>query len=165
MNDNRYSKLVEQLMQIQWILIRSHHQYHHNMGLMENPYRGQGRILKILKMKPEITQKELLELLDMRPQSLGTLLRKLEQKGYITRTTMQNDKRAMIIRLTDKGANAEIQDDKQLGLETLFDCLSDEEQLQLSEYLSRIINEWRGDSDKGPDFEQFGYGGFRGWHR
>ena len=41
--------------------------------------RGQGRVLAILKMQPEISQKELLYLLDMRPQSLGELLSKLEK--------------------------------------------------------------------------------------
>ena len=51
-----------------------------------NPHRGQGRVLSILKLKPEITQKELTYLLDMSKQALGELLKKLENCGYITRT-------------------------------------------------------------------------------
>jgi DNA-binding MarR family transcriptional regulator len=156
------SNLLEQFTQIQWLLVRHHHNHHHHhhmdFGLMGNPYRGQGRVLKLLKMQPEITQKELSDLLDMRPQSLGDLLKKLEQKGYVTRTPSENDKRAMIIRLTEKGANEEIGDEEQLGFNSLFQCLSEEEQVQLSEYLKRIIDNWRNDDDR-----DFGHG-FHGFH-
>lgn len=165
MSGNKYSELVEQFMQIQWLLIRHNHHNHRAFGLTGNPYRGQGRILKLLKLKPEITQRELLELLNMRPQSLGDLLRKLEQKGYITRTPSEEDKRVMVIRLTEKGRSAEIQDDKQLGFETLFDCLSEEEQDRLSEYLRRIINDWQGEKDNDFGFENFRHGIYHGWHR
>lgn len=165
MSENKYSLLVEQFMQIQWLLIRHHHHNHMAFGLTGNPYRGQGRVLKLLKMQPEITQKELSDLMDMRPQSLGDLLRKLEQKGYITRIQAENDKRAMIIRLTEKGAKAEIQDDKQLGFETLFDCLAEEEQIRLSEYLKRIIDDWRGDDEHEFGFGYPGFDGFWGRHK
>ncbi|MBE6831002.1 MarR family transcriptional regulator [Clostridium sp. KNHs216] len=163
MSESKYSGLVEQFMQIQWLLIRHHHHNHMAFGLTGNPYRGQGRVLKLLKMKPEITQKELSDLMDMRPQSLGDLLKKLEQKGYITRTPSEDDKRVMIIRLTEKGKNAEIQDDRQLGFETLFDCLSEEEQTKLGEYLERIIDDWRGDNEQEFGFGHFGHDGF--WNR
>ena len=59
----------------------------------------------MLKLKPEISQKELSDLLDMRPQSLGELLGKLERNGYITRTPSERDQRVLIIRLTDAGKN------------------------------------------------------------
>jgi DNA-binding MarR family transcriptional regulator len=165
MSENKYSELMKQFMQIQWLMIRHSHHNHMAFGPLGNPYRGQGRVFKLLKLKPEITQKELSELLDMRPQSLGDLLKKLEQNGYITRTPSEEDKRVMIIRLTEKGRSAEIQDDKQLGVETLFDCLSEEEQVQLSEYLKRIIDDWQSESGGDFDFENFGHGGHWGWHR
>jgi hypothetical protein len=44
--------------------------------------------LKLLKMQPEITQKDLSDLLDMRPQSLGTLLKKLA--GVLYGSVRQN---------------------------------------------------------------------------
>jgi DNA-binding MarR family transcriptional regulator len=127
---------------------------------MGNPYRGQGRVLKLLKLKPETTQKELSDLLDMRPQSLGDLLNILEQIGYITRRPSENDKRAMMIRLTEKGANEEIGDEKQLGFDSLFNCLSEEEQARLREYLKRIIDDWRGDTE-----HDFGFGFHDFYHR
>lgn len=165
MSGNKYSELVEQFLQIQWLLIRHNHHNHMAFGLMGNPYRGQGRVLKLLKLKPEITQKELSELLDMRPQSLGDLLKKLEQKGYITRTPSEEDKRVMMICLTEKGRNAELQDDKQLGFETLFDCLSEEEQSQLSEYLKRIIDDWQGGNENNFGSGNFGHDSYWRWHK
>lgn len=166
MSESMYSELMEQLMQIQWRLIRHTHRNRMMHGFMGNPYRGQGRVLKLLKMQPEISQRDLLELLDMRPQSLGDLLRKLEQKGYITRTPSEEDKRVMIIRLTEKGKEAEIQNDRQLGFETLFDCLSDEEQAQLSSYLKRIVDSWQDDESPDFDFKDFRPGPpFWGWRK
>ncbi|MDR1070316.1 MAG: MarR family transcriptional regulator [Gracilibacteraceae bacterium] len=148
--------LLEQFMQVHLLLMRNHHHNHMIFGLMGNPHRGQGRVLKLLKLKPEITQRELSDLLDMRSQSLGDLLKKLEKKGYITRTPSENDRRAMIIRLTEKGANEEMGNEK-LGFDSLFDCLSAEEQVRLSEYLQRLIDDWRGDTrrDFGFRFHDF----------
>ena len=133
--------LYELFSQFYWFIARQRHFNHfHNLSSISNPYRGQGRILKILKLKPEMSQKELSELLDIRAQSLGELLRKLEQNGYLTRVTSETDKRAMIIKLTDKGLNAEIGDDRQNGYDRIFKCLSEEEQETLANLLERLIN-------------------------
>jgi len=154
MNQDNH-RLLEQFMQINWLLMRRHH-HHHPLGIgTGNPYRGQGRVLKLLKLKPEITQKELSELLDMRPQSLGDLLQKLEQKGCITRTPSESDKRAMLIRLTEKGANEELDDVNPSGYDALFQCLSEEEQQCLGEYLGRLIEDWRGDDARAMHFGDY----------
>ena len=71
--------LIEQFTRIEWLLHRYHQQNHTHHGPMADPRRGQGRVLAILKMKPEISQKELSFLLDMTPQSLGEFLSKLEK--------------------------------------------------------------------------------------
>lgn len=163
MSESKTRELIQQFMQIQWRLMRQTHRNHMAHGFMGNPYRGQGRVLKLLKMQPEISQRDLLELLDMRPQSLGDLLRKLEQKGYITRTPSAQDKRVMMIRLTEKGRNAEVQDDRELGFEALFDCLSDEEQAQLSAYLERILDSWQENEPDASDFREFRHGNGPYW--
>ena len=92
-------ELMERLMRMQWLLNRYFHRNLRDRGV---PYSGQGRVLKVLKIKPEIPQKELSEILGMRPQSIGELLSKLEKKGYITRTPSPNDKRVIIVHLTEK---------------------------------------------------------------
>jgi len=92
-------------------------------------------------MNPEITQKELSFLLDMRPQSLGELLMKLERSGCITRTASENDKRVMDICLTDEGLEAANRAGKEAYSAGLFSSLSKDEQAALGGYLGRIITE------------------------
>lgn len=110
-------------------------------GPMANPHRGQGRVLSILKLQPEISQKELSYMLDMRSQSLGELLSKLERNGFITRTPSDEDRRVMIIKLTEAGKEAAGKvEQKSADTSEVFDCLNDEEQIKLGEFLDRIAD-------------------------
>lgn len=106
-------------------------------GPLGNPHRGQGRILALLQLQPEITQKELTFLLDMRPQSLGELLAKLEAKGYLTRRPSTKDRRVMVIQLTEEGkAAAEVATSSETG--NVFQQLSQIEKSQLSNILGKL---------------------------
>lgn len=134
---------------------------------MHDPNRGQGRVLSILKLKPEISQKDLAYLLDMRGQSLGELLMKLEKAGYITRTPSGDDRRAMNIRLTEAGIAAAEQTEKsQEESGRFFDCLSGEEQEQLAGILRKIIMAMEKEIDEDYDavWEEAGRPG-SGMHR
>lgn len=131
--------LIEQFTRVEWLLHRYHQQNHTHHGPMGDPRRGQGRVLAILKLQPEISQKELSYLLNMRPQSLGELLSKLEKSGYITRTPAETDRRVMNIKLTKEGAEVTEAVEQEFSFDKSFKCLSEEEQKNLSGYLSRII--------------------------
>lgn len=120
------------------MLRRYRQQVHMLRGAVVDPHRGQGRILAILKLQPEITQRELSYLLDMRPQSIGELLSKLERSGYITRVPSEEDRRVLMIRLTEAGRNAGEQQENGAG--GIFDCLNEEEQRTLKGYLDRITD-------------------------
>ena len=150
--------LIMQFTRVEWLLHRYHQQNHTHFGPMGDPRRGQGRVLAILKMQPEISQKELSYLLDMRPQSLGELLSKLEKSGYITRTPSENDRRVMNIKLTEAGMNATETTEPEFSFDKMFECLSEEEQKNLSSYLDRIIETLEsqlGDEEQaGPGFGQ-----------
>lgn len=76
--------------------------YRKNFGGLD-PWQGQGRILSALRRRHSISQKELGLLLDLRPQSLGELLQKLEANEYINRYRSPTDKRGLIVELTAKG--------------------------------------------------------------
>lgn len=143
----------EQLQQLQLLMYRV--SFHDFMGGgWHNPHRGQGRVLAILKLKPEISQKELGYLLDMSKQSLAELLAKLERNGYITREPSEEDKRVMTIRLTEKGRKAaEGVDNDSLETTKLLDCLNEEELASFSDYLGRIIRRYE-ERFPGEDFEQ-----------
>lgn len=108
-----------------------------------NPHQGQGRVLMLLKMQPKITQKQLAYLLDMRPQSLGELLTKLEKSGYITRTPSTEDRRVMVVKLTEAGLEvaAKMTDEPET---TIFDQLNEEEQIQFSQLLNKLSDYMEG---------------------
>ena len=131
--------LLEKFYQLTWLLRRSMMGHVRNRGPMGAPYQGQGRILSLLKLKPEISQKELSHILNIRSQSLGELLAKLEHSGYITRTPSEIDRRGMNIRLTESGKAVSEQEVEPAHQELVFDCLNEEEQTMLSDYLERLI--------------------------
>ena len=155
-----YMELYEKLSRLQWLLQRQHLRSHAEHGPMGDPMRGQGRVLAMLKMKPEITTKELSYLLDIRQQSLNELLNKLERADYLIRTPSEADRRIMMVQLTEKGKN-EHHIDMDFG--GIFGCLNDEEQVTFGEYLDRIIaaleEQLRDEADAEPDerlYDNFG---------
>ena len=133
-------QLATQFTHLDGLLLRYHLQTHAKEGI--NPHRGQGRILAILKMQPEIAQKELGYLLDISKQALAELLNKLEKSGYITRTQSEKDKRSFVIKLTDAGRQAIPKENDKTNnndLEEIFNCLNQEEQTNLTNYIEQII--------------------------
>lgn len=141
------------------------HRHHHRLrarGPMGDPHRGQGRVLAILEMKSEISQKELSCLLDMRPQSLGELLAKLERAGYIVRSTSEADRRGQDIRLTEAGAAEAARAGAEEDADTLFSCLDAEERGRLRDYLDRVAaaleKRLGGSPDRDEDFGPHGFG-------
>lgn len=147
--------LLEQLYKLEWLLRRYYFHSLRQNGPMAAPHRGQGRILALLRIKPEISQKELSAILDIRAQSLGELLAKLEKAGYITRKPSEEDRRVMEIKLTEAGQRAaESGTDDEEG-EELFACLNEKEQETLSQYIGRLIEHLekilsQGPAEKGP---------------
>lgn len=145
---------MEQFVQLQMLFHRYHLQNARNLGLFNNPHRGQGRVLAILKLKPEISQRELGFLLNVSKQALAELLGKLEKSGYITREAAEEDRRVSNIKLTEAGAAAaDEMGDVEPETDKVLDCLNDEELQQLGGYLDRIIQKLRGqfpDDDNDP---------------
>lgn len=138
---NDQSNLYELYFRLVWLERRYQLQKLKEFGPMANPHQGQGRILSLLKMKPEISQKDLSTILNIRSQSLGELLAKLERSGYITRTPSEADRRVIQICLTDEGKKVANQTEKQFENINLFRCLSEEEQIIIGGYFKRIIKD------------------------
>lgn len=156
------NQLNEQFMKLQHDLRRYYHrQMAKNQGY--GPHRGQGRVLALLKMNPEISQKDLTFVLGMRPQSVGELLQKLEDKELITREVSEQDRRVMIIRLTDlgRGEAEKISETTDFGEELFADFSDDEknEWTRLVEKLSETLKNELGEEES----EEF-FGGGREFH-
>jgi len=135
MND-LYFDIYEKLATLQWLMKRHQMFCQAESGPFADTTRGQGRILAMLKIQPEIATKELAYLLGIRQQSLNELLNKLEKNGYVERKPSENDKRVMIVHLTEKGKQIQ---QPEADYEKIFDCLLPNELEQLAQYLDRII--------------------------
>jgi len=129
------NELYEKLSRLQWLLHKQHIRGYAAGGPMADTTRGQGRILAVLKLKDGISTKDLSYLLGVRVSSLNGLLAKLEKCGHVTREPSEQDKRVMLVRLTEKGRRLEEPDTHG----DIFACLSDEEQRAFGECLDRII--------------------------
>ncbi|WP_294897714.1 MarR family winged helix-turn-helix transcriptional regulator [uncultured Eubacterium sp.] len=135
--DDIYSDIYEKLSTLQWLMKRHQMFRQAESGPFADTTRGQGRILAMLKIQPEIATKELAYLLGIRQQSLNELLNKLEKNGYVERKPSKSDKRVMIVHLTEKGKQLQ---QPETDYQNIFSCLLPEELQQLSQYLDRIID-------------------------
>ena len=134
--DDMYTAVYEKLSTLQWLMKRRQMCSQAQAGPFADPTRGQGRILAMLKIQPEIKTRELAYLLGIRQQSLNELLNKLEKSGHVERKPSEKDKRVMVVHLTEKGKRVQ---QPETDYQEILDCLSLEELQQFGEYLDRII--------------------------
>lgn len=150
--------LMEKMRRMEALMHRLHRRARHGAeGWRAGPHMGQGRVLTLLKMQPDISQKQLSYLLDMRPQSLSELLSKLERAGFITREPSQEDRRVMNIHLTEAGAQAANETASPYAA-GIFKTFTDEEQDTLAALLDKLIEGLEGhlaelDEEEGGDFQ------------
>lgn len=138
--DDIYTAIYEKLSTLQWLMKRRQMFSQAESGTFADSTRGQGRILAMLKIQPEIATKDLAYLLGIRQQSLNELLNKLEKNGYVERKPSEKDRRVMVVHLTEKGKEAQ---EPETNYQEFLGCLSAEELQQFGEYLDRIIAAFR----------------------
>lgn len=105
---------------------------------MQSITKGQGRLIVLLKRKDKLSTKELSEILNISVSSLNETLNKLEQKNFIRKIPSENDKRILLVELTEKGRALEFKNNEDIDI---FDALSQEEKEKLNEYLDTIMGE------------------------
>lgn len=131
-----YTDIYEKLSTLQWLMKRRQMFSQAESGPFADSTRGQGRILAMLKIQPEITTKDLSYLLGIRQQSLNELLNKLEKSSYVERRPSEKDRRIMVVHLTEKGKTVQ---QPESDYHEILGCLSHEELQQFGNYLDRII--------------------------
>lgn len=106
-------------------------------------------ICALLKHGDAMPQRELMNMFDLKAGSLSEVLAKIERDGLIERTRDPQDRRQLIVRLTEEGhrqAMLEQADRERFRAEALT-CLTAEERTQLEDMLVRIKNSWRAISE------------------
>lgn len=114
------------------------HQHHGAMN-MHGLSMAKARILQVLVGRT-LSQKEIAEILFIRPQSLTRIILSLQKDGLLQRRKDDDDKRALKVSLTTVGEERArlIEEFYTEHTDSVFDCLSDEEQATLIALLAKI---------------------------
>ena len=102
---------------------------------------GRGRLMGLLNDEGEMNQCGIASRLGIRPQSLSELIVKMESDGLISRRQSDEDKRSIIVSLTDKG-RARVENFRSAHRQNAVDFLSplsDNEKKELADMLKRLI--------------------------
>lgn len=96
-------------------------------------------VLVVLTRGP-LSQREIAGQMHVTEQTLGRVLRGLEEHAYITREPHANDRRRRLVTLTDQGRQALVELDQAQEVEALIgDSLSAQETSQLRQLLIRML--------------------------
>lgn len=121
-----------------------HFLYHRRGGK-----RGQLKVLKLLKKRGSITQKELLEVLTLKSGSVSETVKKLENQGFIIKEKDESDRRKINITITDTGMKY-LEENMKINSEQekiLFTSLSEKEQEDLKRILEKLFSDWESKFD------------------
>ena len=102
--------------------------------------RGQAGILFVLEGHSNISQRELADLLSVKPPTITSGLKKMEKLGYIVRTPDQEDQRVLRLQNTEKGTACveKIRETMKEMEQIMYRGLSREEVLLLRRLLMQI---------------------------
>lgn len=101
----------------------------------------QDKVIGLLQEHGPMTQKALQENLGIQSGSVSELVTKLENKGLILRENDPEDRRRVVLTLTEKGL-ACLRFHAPRPTQTLFAALSDEECAQLTALLEKLAASW-----------------------
>ena len=128
--------VFEKLLNVQRIMGMLRRQKTAERGPTADPTRGRGRIIALLKLSDGIPTRDIAEILGVRVSSLNEVLAKMERDGLVERVQSEEDKRVMLVNLTDKGREEE----QETHLpDKLLAGFSEEELAALNEALDKII--------------------------
>lgn len=107
-------------------------------GPLGDTTRGRGRVLALLKQKDGVSTKEMAAIMGIRVSSLNEVLGKMEKDGYVERTPSPDDRRVMLVWLTDKGKAVQLPDQDLPNI--LFGTLDQGAKNQLAIYFEQMIS-------------------------
>lgn len=113
---------------------------HQTMPPKEGLHRGQIHLLFLISRNDGVIQRDLAEILDIRPSSLTEMLVKLEQEAFVVRKQDEKDQRIMHIYLTENGkaaVNGFTEANTKLT-SAIFNCLMEEEIEKMLELVRKI---------------------------
>lgn len=116
---------------------------HHQVPNADKPkFWGYGRILDVLSENDGLSQREIAELLSIRPQSASEAIASMEGQGLIEKRANQLDKRSSLIYITQVGRQRQIdlRNERIENARRIFEPLTNLEKETLLELLNKAAS-------------------------
>lgn len=99
-----------------------------------------GRLLACVAENPNVSSRDLCEILDLRPSSLSEILTRAESEGWITRTVDEADRRVQRVNLSSGGRSfiEQMEAAREKDLERKTACFTEEEKAQFCALCDRL---------------------------
>ena len=99
-----------------------------------------GRLLACVAENPNVSSRDLCEILDLRPSSLSEILTRAEREGWITRTVDEADRRIQRATLSSAGRSfiERMEAARKKDLERKTACFTEEEKAQFCALCDRL---------------------------
>lgn len=106
-----------------------------------NMHRGQPLMLRLLYSEDGVAQSVLAKEMEITPATASAMVKRMEKAGFVIRKRNAEDERISNVYLTDAGKAVSTQlNDLQNDMEKIvFDGFSEEEKLNMKNYLQRIL--------------------------
>jgi DNA-binding MarR family transcriptional regulator len=117
-----------------------HRHAHRAMPPKHGLHRGQIHLLLLISRNDGVIQRDLADIMDIRPSSLTEMLIRLEKDALIVRKQDEKDQRVMHIHLTENGksaVNGFVESNDKLSA-SIFGCLTEVESGKLLELVEKI---------------------------
>lgn len=103
---------------------------------------GQPKILEFLDEVGSAEQKTIAQFCEIEPATVGGILHRMEESGLVTRTREKNNRRSIVVKLTDKGKQIaeEIQHQFDKWEEIALEGFDEEQRKMFRDWLKKCYN-------------------------
>jgi len=115
---------------------------HHLLRKIYSSRSTYTRCLFIIHHRKQVSQKQIVEHLNLQRATVSELLNKMEADDLINREVISDDKRCKMLSLTKKGEEAYRWEKAKFDKEDLFGCLNEEEKAVFVSCLQKIQSSW-----------------------
>ena len=124
------------------IMSNSRRKHRHTHGEGAHRCRGFGHVLDLLSEHDGLSQRQIADMLDIRPQSISEAIATLEERALIRKEINEQDRRGLLIYITEEGlkTRTELHNERVRNAKRIFASISEEEKQTLLELLEKVTS-------------------------
>ncbi|WP_195263414.1 MarR family winged helix-turn-helix transcriptional regulator [Clostridium sp. 1001275B_160808_H3] len=157
MTDKNSSELYDAMQKLNRYMHRSRHKA---MKSKDGIHHGKMMLLALISENDGIIQRDLAEMIDMRPSSMTEMLSSLEKNSLIKREQDEKDRRIMHVYLTEAGKSSleEVENINDNLSNSIFNCLTVEEKEKMLGIINKVNKNLESLNNIGEDDDKCGEG-------